>query len=229
MAAAAAGVQYSIAGPDLGEARPGAPAALLGTMKSLPDLADADTSLVIGKPELRVEIDRQRAADLGVRVQDIAQALNVLIGGENVTTFNVGNNQYDVTLRASEPFRADLDGLRRLTVFFEPARRGPLGEIVRIVPGTGPSSIRAAEPPAAGHAERASRARRVPGAADVADRAGGHRPAAAGGLSAACRRRSRNWHGRPDTSSSRSRCRSSSCTSCSPRSSSRSSIRSRFC
>ena len=68
----------------------------------LPDAVDADTSLVIGKPELRVEIDRERAADLGVRVQDIAQALTSLVGGQNVTTFNVGNDQYDVTLRARE-------------------------------------------------------------------------------------------------------------------------------
>ena len=110
-------------------------------MKSLPDLADADTSLVIGKPEFRVEIDRQRAADLGVRVQDIAQALNTMVGGQNVSTFDVGEDQYDVTLRASEPFRTNLDGLKRLTVFS--TRRGAvtLGEIVRVLPATGPSSI----------------------------------------------------------------------------------------
>ena len=65
------GIQYSISGPDLGKLGEYS-ATLLGKMKGLPDLADADTSLVIGKPEFRVEIDRQRAADLGVRVQDIA-------------------------------------------------------------------------------------------------------------------------------------------------------------
>jgi HAE1 family hydrophobic/amphiphilic exporter-1 len=96
---------------------------------------------VIGKPELRVEIDRQRAADLGVRVQDIAMALNILIGGDNVTTFNVGNNQYDVTLRAAQRFRSSLEGLERLTV--GSSKRGvvPLAEVVHIVPGTGPSAV----------------------------------------------------------------------------------------
>jgi hydrophobic/amphiphilic exporter-1 (mainly G- bacteria), HAE1 family len=134
------GIQYSISGPDLGKLGEYS-AALLGKMKGLPDLADADTSLVIGKPEFRVEIDRQRAADLGVRVQDIAQALNTMIGGQNVSTFDVGEDQYDVTLRASEPFRTNLDGLNRLTVFS--TRRGAvtLGEIVRVSPSTGPSSI----------------------------------------------------------------------------------------
>src|SRR5258708_14121134 len=85
-------------------------------MKRLPDVADADTSLVIGKPEFRVEIDRQRAADLGVRVQDVAQALNTMVGGQNVSTFDVGEDQYNVTLRASERFRTSLDGFKRMTV-----------------------------------------------------------------------------------------------------------------
>ena len=74
-------------------------------------------------------------------MQDIAQALNTMIGGQNVSTFDVGEDQYDVTLRASEPFRTNLDGLKRLTVFS--TRRGAvtLGEIVRVLPSTGPSSI----------------------------------------------------------------------------------------
>jgi HAE1 family hydrophobic/amphiphilic exporter-1 len=135
-----AGIQYFIAGPDLqklGEYS----TALLSRMKSLPDLADADTSLVIGKPEFRVEIDRQRAADLGVRVQDIAQALNTMVGGQDVSTFDVGDYQYNVMLRASEPFRTNLDGLKRLTVLS--TRRGAvtLGDIVEVIPSTGPSSI----------------------------------------------------------------------------------------
>jgi HAE1 family hydrophobic/amphiphilic exporter-1 len=134
------GVQYSIAGPDLGQLARYSDL-LLSRIKELPGAVDADSSLVIGKPELRVEIDRQRAADLGVRVQDVAQALNVLVAGDNVTTLNVGNNQYDVTLRADERFRTSLRGLEQLTV--ASSRRDPvrLGEVVRIVPATGPSSI----------------------------------------------------------------------------------------
>ena len=134
------GVQYSIAGPDLTELAKHSEA-VLSEIRTLPEAVDVDTSLVIGKPELRVEIDRQRAADLGVRVQDIAQALNILLTGDKVTTYNVGNYQYDVTLRGAERFRSSLDGLQRLTV--GSSKRGvvPLAEVVRIVPGTGPSSI----------------------------------------------------------------------------------------
>jgi HAE1 family hydrophobic/amphiphilic exporter-1 len=151
-----AGVQYSVAGPDLVELAKGSDA-ILAKIRAMPDAVDVDTSLVMGKPELRVEIDRRRAADLGVRVQDIAQALNVLIAGDSVTTFNVGNNQYDVTLRAAERFRSSLEGLERLTV--SSSRRGavPIAEVVRIVPGTGPSAI-----------ERLNRQRQVTLSAQIA-------------------------------------------------------------
>jgi HAE1 family hydrophobic/amphiphilic exporter-1 len=145
-----------VAGPDLAELAKSSDA-LLAKIRELPDAVDADTSLVIGKPELRVEIDRQRAADLGVRVQDIAQVLNILIAGDAITTFNVGDSQYDVTLRAEERFRSSFDGLQRLTV--GSSRRGgvPIAEVVRLVPGTGPSSV-----------ERLNRQRQVTLSAQVA-------------------------------------------------------------
>ena len=95
---------------------------------------------MIGRPELRVEIDRQRAADLGIRVQDIAQALNMLVGGSKTTSYNVGDDQYNVTIRASQRFRMSVDGLTRMTVA---SSHGPvtLGEVVRIEQSSGPSSI----------------------------------------------------------------------------------------
>jgi len=48
---------------------------------------------------LRVVIDRARAADLGVRVGDIAQSLNTLVAGQKVSTFNAGTDQYNVRVR----------------------------------------------------------------------------------------------------------------------------------
>jgi HAE1 family hydrophobic/amphiphilic exporter-1 len=101
---------------------------------------DADTSLITGKPELRIEIDRKRAADLGVRVNDVAQALNTMVAGEIVSTFNAGTEQYDVRLQAAGNFRSGISGLNRLTVA---SKNGPitLDNVVRIEEGTGPSSI----------------------------------------------------------------------------------------
>ena len=53
-------------------------------------LVDVDTSLNVGKPELSVHIDRLKAADLGVQMSDAAEALRLLVGGDQVTTYNEG-------------------------------------------------------------------------------------------------------------------------------------------
>jgi HAE1 family hydrophobic/amphiphilic exporter-1 len=134
------GVQFSLRGPDLATLGKYADE-LYARISKNPHAVDVDTSLVYGKPELRVEINRQRAADLGVRVQDIATSLNVLVGGQNVTTFDVGEDQYDVTLRAVEGFRTTAEGVQRMTV--PSSKRGvvDISEVVSLVPSTGPSAI----------------------------------------------------------------------------------------
>ena len=73
-------------------------------------------TLRTGKPEVRVEIDRPRAADLGVSVMDIEQALNTLVAGQIASTFNAGDDQYDVVVRAQEQFRSSVEGLAKMTV-----------------------------------------------------------------------------------------------------------------
>jgi hydrophobic/amphiphilic exporter-1 (mainly G- bacteria), HAE1 family len=89
-----------------------------------------------------VEIDRQRAADLGVRVNDIAQALNTLVAGLVVSSFPSGGEQYDVRLRAAREYRTSVEGLSQFTVF-STNKQGwvPLDQVVRIRSGTAPSSI----------------------------------------------------------------------------------------
>jgi len=134
------GVQYSMRGPDLATLGKYADQLYAAISKS-PSAVDVDTSLRYGKPELRVETNRQRASDLGVRVQDIAQALNVLVGGQNVTTFDVGEDQFDVTLRAVDRFRTSVEGVQQMTV--PSSKRGTvaIGDVVDITQTTGPSSI----------------------------------------------------------------------------------------
>jgi HAE1 family hydrophobic/amphiphilic exporter-1 len=145
-AASAAGggqadVQFTLTGPDLDKLNTYSQA-LLAKLKQMPKVADADTSLVYGKPELRVEIDRQRAGDLGVRVNDIAQALNTMVAGQVVSSFPSNGEEYDVRLRADMQFRTSAEGLRQLTVFSTNTRGWvPLDQVVRIKSGDAPSSI----------------------------------------------------------------------------------------
>jgi HAE1 family hydrophobic/amphiphilic exporter-1 len=107
-------------------------------------LIDADTTLKLDKPELRVRIDRERAADLGVDTADVATALNVMVGGvEEVTRFYDAraNYEYDVQLRLREEDRND-PGLIGL-LWVPRANRGlaRLENLVTVTPAWAPSRI----------------------------------------------------------------------------------------
>ena len=133
-------IQYFIQGPDLQKLTTYSQA-LLAKMRANPALVDTDSTLRTGKPEVRLEIDRPRAADLGVSVMDIEMALNTLVAGQQASTFNAGDDQYDVVVRAQEKFRGGPEGLAKMTVPSAKLRAVGLDEVVRIIPGTGPSSI----------------------------------------------------------------------------------------
>jgi len=102
-------------------------------------LQDADITLKLDKPELRVEIDRDRAANLGVDTEDIASTLRIMVGGdERVTRFRdeTMNEDYDVQVRVKEGGRNDAATIARL---FVPSRRSASGlvrldNVVKLVP-----------------------------------------------------------------------------------------------
>ena len=135
-----ANVQFLIAGPDLKNLEEYS-TKILEKMKTIPDAVDIDSTLVSGKPEIQLEIDRATAADLGVRVGDISQALNILVAGQEATTFNAGTDQYEVRVRAINSFRTDEEGLKRMVVPSSKVGLITLDRVVKTKPGTGPSSV----------------------------------------------------------------------------------------
>jgi HAE1 family hydrophobic/amphiphilic exporter-1 len=135
-----ADIQYVIGGPDLQKLTQYSEA-LLEKMKTIPDVVDADSTLISGKPEVRVVINRARAADLGVRVGDIAQALNTLVAGQKVSTFNAGTDQYDVRVRSIGEFRTSVEGLSRMIVSSTKVGWVSLDNLVTFEEGTGPAAI----------------------------------------------------------------------------------------
>jgi HAE1 family hydrophobic/amphiphilic exporter-1 len=111
-------IDFSIRGPELEE--------LARYASKLRELAlerdaiiDADTTLKLDLPERRVVIDRERAADLGVRTEDIATALRIMVGGDDeVSRFRDEqmSETYDVQLRLLERYRDRVDVISRLYV-----------------------------------------------------------------------------------------------------------------
>jgi len=134
-----ASIQFIIAGNDLNKLDQYS-AQLLEHMKKDPNMADADRSLLPGKPELRLNIDRARAADLGVRVEDIASTINTMYSGERVNNFSEGKNQYEIRVRATSADRQDRDAVLRTIV---PSTSGPveLRNVASISEGSGPGTI----------------------------------------------------------------------------------------
>ena len=135
-----ADIQYVIGGPDLTKLTQYSEA-MLTKLKTVPEVVDVDSTLITGKPEVRVIIDRARAGDLGVRVGDIAQALNVLVAGQKVSTFNAGTDQYNVRVRAIGQYRASEQGLKRMIVASSKVGWVSLDNLVHTEEGTGPSAI----------------------------------------------------------------------------------------
>jgi HAE1 family hydrophobic/amphiphilic exporter-1 len=114
---------------------------LLNKLKAMPGVVDADSSLIVGKPELRASIDRQKASDLGVSVADIAQSLRLLVGGDQVSTYNEGGEQYEVHVRASESFRTDPNGISKLNVPSQRLGSVGLDNVVTTREAAGPTQI----------------------------------------------------------------------------------------
>ncbi|HEX8397026.1 MAG TPA: efflux RND transporter permease subunit [Pyrinomonadaceae bacterium] len=135
-----ANVQFLIAGPDLKQLEIYS-AKLLEKMKTIPDAVDVDSTLISGKPELQLTVDRDTAADLGVRVGDVSQALNTLVAGQEATNFNEGTDQYEVRVRALNNYRADVEGLKRMIVPSTKVGWVTLDRVVKVSEGTGPSAV----------------------------------------------------------------------------------------
>ncbi|NNE97657.1 MAG: efflux RND transporter permease subunit, partial [Pyrinomonadaceae bacterium] len=135
-----ANVQFVIGGPDLKQLEKYSEQ-LVEVLKNNEDAVDVDTTLIGGKPELQLEVDRKKAADLGVRVGDVSQALNILVAGQQATTFNEGTDQYEVHVRAKTDFRSSAQNLERLVVPSSKLGTVTLKDVVKAKQGTGPAGI----------------------------------------------------------------------------------------
>ena len=133
-------VQYILSGPDLDVLTAAAPR-ITQRIKQIPGAVDVESTLVLGKPELGVFVDRGRAADLGVQVVDVAQALQYLVAGQKVSTYSEHGEQYEVRLRAPPEYRSSEDALRLITVPSKKVGLVTLADVVQIKAGSSPSAI----------------------------------------------------------------------------------------
>jgi len=102
---------------------------------------DLDTSVANRQPEVQIAVDRQKASDLGIRVETVASTLRTMVGGERVGFYRELGEQYDVRLRLQESFRADPASLQNVFVPAADGRLVRLSNVASLGTGMSPGQI----------------------------------------------------------------------------------------
>jgi HAE1 family hydrophobic/amphiphilic exporter-1 len=111
-------------------------------MRQYPDMVDVNPSLNLNTPELQVKVDRQRAADVGVRMTDVSDAVRLFYSGEDeITRFKEGSEQYPVTMQLLPEQRDNADVLNRMMVPSSKLGQVRLESVASIGRGFGPASL----------------------------------------------------------------------------------------
>lgn len=135
-----ANIQYIVGGPDLDRIADAVTKAMPEIQK-IPGIRDVDSTLIEGKPELRAVVDRSKAGQMGVNIADLSATLRLLVGGDDVSTYDEGGEQYDIHLRSEEAYRNSIEALDILSV---PSMRGvpvPLSNLITLTKREGPAQI----------------------------------------------------------------------------------------
>ena len=97
-----------------------------------PGFVQVDTDLRLNKPEIRLEVDRERAADMGVGVDAIARAVETMLGGRLVTRYKREAEQYDVIVQTNPSGRATPDDIEKIFVRGKADAMIPLSALVKL-------------------------------------------------------------------------------------------------
>jgi HAE1 family hydrophobic/amphiphilic exporter-1 len=132
--------QYTLQDTDLQELYHWAPI-LYDRLRQLPGLQDVNTDLQITSPQVVVQIDRDKAAALGVTADQIESALGSAYGSKQVSTFYTPSNQYQVILELDPRYQQDATSLSRLYVRSSADKLVPLDAVASIAQGLGPLTV----------------------------------------------------------------------------------------
>jgi len=129
--------QYTLQGPDTGELYAIAPQ-LEARMRQIPGLVDVNSDLQIKNPQINVEIDRDKAAVLGVTPAAVEDALYSAYGARQISTIYTPTNQYRVLLELAQVHQTDPENLTELYVRSSSGDLVPLASVARFVHNLGP-------------------------------------------------------------------------------------------
>ncbi|MEE8408034.1 MAG: efflux RND transporter permease subunit [Myxococcota bacterium] len=117
-------------------------------IRDVPGLVDVRDDYAVGRPEIRIEIDRERAKLMNAGTKTIAETVRTAINGTKASVFRDGDDEYDITVRLQENYRSRLSDLEDLRINVGSRENQntrsliPIGELATIRPGGGTGSIR---------------------------------------------------------------------------------------
>ena len=113
---------------------------IIKKLSLIPGFVDVDTGQALRQPETQVKINRAKASDLGIRIEDIASSLRTMVGGERISFYREADEQYDVRLRSMGDYRKNQSVISQLYV---PARGRlvSLNNVADLTSGVSPGQI----------------------------------------------------------------------------------------
>ena len=106
--------------------------ALMVKMRENPSLTNPDSDLKLDKPQLRLELDRDKVADVGTSVSSVGRTLETLLGGRNVTRFKKGSEQYDVIVQVEDDGRRTPGDLSNIFVRAGDGQMVQLSNLIKV-------------------------------------------------------------------------------------------------
>jgi multidrug efflux pump len=115
--------------------------AVLDKLRDYPGLVDVDTDLRMNSPQLDIEVDREKAAAMGVEIDTLGRTLETMLGGRQVTRFKMEGKQYDVIVKIADIDRRDPDDMRRIYVRGRDNAMIPLSNLITVKETVAPKEL----------------------------------------------------------------------------------------
>lgn len=133
-------IQIAVSGTNYDEVTKSA-SRLAGAIRSIPGTADVRLSSEEGKPETRIEIDREKMAALGITLADVGATLRIALNGDDDSKYREGNDEYDLRIVYDEFDRSRTSDVGSLTVANRKGQLIELKQFAAITQSTGPSKL----------------------------------------------------------------------------------------
>lgn len=114
---------------------------VMATLKTVPGAVDLDIDQEPPLPQLQIHADRDKIAQYGLNVSDVAELIEVAIGGKAVSQLFIGHKVYDIICRYSETSRNTPDKIANLMLTSKTGAKIPLSQVAEVKLSTGESTI----------------------------------------------------------------------------------------